>query len=114
MRYAAPVSKLLVGIEVAVVRAVVPVVDVSKDSGPYKRAAFRCQASETAWDTNSSTHLKASESLAGILPHVDPTHCSIVPTASMRAGVVEPTFEEEVRIRWPNPRKHAHVVIFSF
>jgi len=35
--------ELPVGIEVVGVRVRVPVIDVSKDSGPYKRAAFRYQ-----------------------------------------------------------------------
>lgn len=68
VRYAARVSELLVGIEVAEVRLVVPAVDVSKYSGPFKRAVFRCRVSGTAWPMNLSTYPKASESLAGIFP----------------------------------------------
>lgn len=44
VRYVPLVSELPVGVEVAETRVRVSVVDVPKDSGPYKRAAFRCQA----------------------------------------------------------------------
>ncbi len=44
VRYAPLVSELPVGVEVAEIRVRVSVVDVPKDSGPYNRAAFRCQA----------------------------------------------------------------------
>jgi len=43
MRYVALVPELFVGLEAVETRVRVPVIDVSKDSGPYKRAAFRCR-----------------------------------------------------------------------
>ena len=43
VRYAALVSELPAEGEVVEVRVRVPVIDVPKDSGPYKRAAFRCR-----------------------------------------------------------------------